>query len=82
METRKKSHLIEDIEDTLCSVSSEFVGNIYRMVVGKEPQARNNVEIIMEVLSEVDDEFLAEVYNKVMGKNCDYDEENEIFILS
>jgi hypothetical protein len=81
METRKRSHLIEDIEDTLCSVSSDFVGNIYRMVVGKEPQVRNNVEIIMEVLSEVDEEFLAEVYKKVMGKNCDYDENNKIFVI-
>lgn len=81
-EERKHNDLIDDIEDTLCSCPESFIREVYRMVVGKEPQVRNNIEIIMEVLSEVDEEFFCLVYKKVTNKNCEYSENEDKYYIS
>ena len=54
---------------------------MYVQVVGKEPQLRNNIEIIIECLSEVDEEFFAEIYTKVLRKKCEYDHEKKVYII-
>ena len=72
---------IDDIQDALMECSQEDLKDVYKKLMGKEPDSSELISDILEHLGEVDEDYFSEVYSSIVNKKCEFNYDSLIFVI-